>query len=112
MEPKKLDDLLNQYRVTPLPGAPGNLNANVWREIRLRQRAPVSSAFDFREFLAWFRGSTNTLVAPALALTLFVSVSWTALTSPPASSPSVQQALGLQVFSHEASPLTRLTQTP
>jgi len=112
MDSQRLDELLKQYREAPLPESPGNLSPNVWRKIRQCQDVPVQSVFDANDFLAWFRGRMSTLIAPALAVTLLVSVSWTALGSQPTSRSSSQQALGLQVFSHQALSLARMIQTP
>jgi len=112
MDSQKLDELLQQYRKAPLPDSPANLGPNVWREIRQRRDISVHSVFDANDFLVWFRGRMATLIVPALAVTLLVSVSWTALGSQPGSRPNLHQALGLQVFSHQASPLARMIQTP
>jgi hypothetical protein len=112
MDNHKLDELLGCYKSTALPRLPGNLRQNVWREIRLRQSAPLSSALNHNEFLAWFRGSMTSLAAPTLALTLLMSIGLTMLTSQSTSRHRVQQALGLEVFSHQSSPLARLAQNP
>jgi hypothetical protein len=102
-----LDDLLSRYKATGSPCPPANLNQNVWREIRLRQSTPLSSALRFSEFLAWFRGSAGSLIAPTIALTLFLSVGITLVSAQASPHQRVQQALGLKVFSNQASPLTR-----
>jgi hypothetical protein len=112
MDPHNLDELLSCYRATAVPPPPTNLNQNVWREIRLQQGTPLSSALRYSEFLTWFRGSMTSLVAPALALALFMSVGLTMLNAQATPHQRVQQALGLDVFSHQASPLTRLAQNP
>jgi hypothetical protein len=112
MDNNKLDELLGHYRSSGIPHPPSNLNQNVWREIRLRQGTPVSSALRYSEFLTWFRGSLATLVAPALAIALFMSVGLTMLDAQTTPHQRVQQALGLQVFSHQASPLARLAENP
>jgi len=88
------------------------LSQSVWREVRLRQSAPVSSALRHNEFLTWFCGHTTVLAVPALALVLLMSIGVTMLTSQSTSQQRTQQALGLNVFSHQASPLTRLAQNP
>jgi hypothetical protein len=54
----------------------------------------------------------TSLIAPALALALFVSIGLTMLNAETTPHQRVQQALGLDVFSHQASPLTRLAQNP
>jgi hypothetical protein len=110
MDHRELEELITRYRNSPVPEAPKNLQENVWREIRLRQSASPSAAFDFDEFLGWFCRRMTFLAVPALALTLLISVSWTTLANQPASPPSVQRALGLDVFSHQSSALTRLIQ--
>ena|SRR5258708_4561921 len=112
MDPHSFENLLERYKGTGIPHPPANLSQNVWREIRLRQGIPLSSVLHDNEFLAWFRGSLATLVAPALALTLFMSVGLTVLTNQTTSTQRIQQALGLNVFSHQSSPLTRLAQNP
>jgi hypothetical protein len=112
MDSKNLDKLLSGYKAARMPRPPTNLNQNVWREIRLRQSTPVSSALRSSEFLTWFRGSLTSLVAPALAVALFMSVGLTVLDAQVTPHQHTQQALGLQVFSHQASPLTRLAQNP
>lgn len=111
MDDSKLDELLGRYRAAAVPLPPGNLNQNVWREIRLRQKPSFSSALHFGEFLAWFRGRT-TLVASALAMALLMSVSMTLLPGHLTSRQQVQQGLGLEVFSHQSSSLARLAQNP
>jgi len=108
MDPSPLDKLLGDYRDRPLPQAPQNLRENVWREIRLRKNVSPTSAFDFAEFLVWVRQQMGILVAPALALALLVSIGWTEAIHQTAPAPNIQQALGLQVFSHQSSALTRL----
>jgi len=112
MDSHNLDELLNCYRATVVPSPPTNLNQNVWREIRLRQSTPLASALRYSEFLTWFRGSMSSLVAPALALAIFMSVGLTMVSAEATPRQRVQQALGLDVFSHQASPLTRLAQNP
>jgi hypothetical protein len=112
MNKHSLDQMLEAYRKKEIPSEPTNLRQNVWREIRLRQSAPVSSALRYSEFLTWFRGSLASLVAPALAVALFMSVGLTMLDAQTTPHQRVQQALGLQVFSHQASPLTRLAENP
>src|SRR5882762_1726581 len=102
MDPHNLDGLLNSYRAKVAPCPPTNLNQNVWREIRLRQSTPLSSALRYNEFLTWFRGSMASLVAPALALALFMSVGLTMLNAEATPRQRIQQALGLDVFSHQA----------
>jgi hypothetical protein len=112
MDSHNLDKLLSEYKAAGIPRPPANLNQNVWREIRLRQSTPVSSALDYNDFLNWFRRSLTSLVAPALALAIFMSVGLTMLDAQVTPHQRVQQALGLNVFSHQASPLTRLAQNP
>src|ERR1019366_8560316 len=112
MDPHNLDELLSCYSATVVPRPPTNLNQNVWREIRLRQSTPLSSALNYNDFLTWFRGSMASLVAPALAVALFMSVGLTMLNAEATPHQRVQQALSLDVFSHQASPLTRLAQNP
>jgi hypothetical protein len=112
MDNHRLDKLLNRYGASDVPRPPANLSQNVWREIRLRQSTPVSSALRYSEFLTWFRGSLLSLVAPALVVALFMSVGLTMLKGQVTPHQRVQQALGLQVFSNQTSPLTRLAQNP
>jgi hypothetical protein len=112
MDPLKFNDLLSSYKGRELPPSPTNLNQNVWREIRLRKSTPVSSALRYSEFLTWFRGSMAALVAPTLALAMVMSVGLTVLNAQATPHQRVQQALGLNVFSHQASPLTRFAQNP
>jgi hypothetical protein len=112
MDPLKLDDLLSCYKAKQLLRSPTNLNQNVWREIRLRQSSPVLSALRYSEFLTWFRGSVGLLVAPTMALAVFLSIGLTVLSGQASQHQRVQQALGLQVFSHQASPLTRFAENP
>lgn len=110
MDNHRLEELLGRYKGAVVPRPPANLNQNVWREIRLRQSTPLSSALRYNEFLVWFRGSMATLVAPTLALALLLGIGLTMLTSQSTSQQRVQKALGLGVFSHQSSPLTRLAQ--
>jgi hypothetical protein len=112
MDPLKMDDLLSFYKPKELPRSPANLNQNVWREIRLRQSSPVLSALRYSEFLTWFRGSLGLLVAPTMALAVFLSVGLTVLSGQANQHQRVQQALGLQVFSHQSFPLTRFAENP
>jgi hypothetical protein len=112
MNNNRLDELLSRYKATAVPLTPGNLGQNVWREIRLRQSSPFSSALRSSEFLAWFRGSAPTLFAPVLTIALFVSIGLTMVTPQENPHRRVQKALGLEIFSHQSSPLTRLAQNP
>jgi hypothetical protein len=112
MDPLKLDDLLSYYKATKPPLSPTNLNQNVWREIRLRKSTPVSSALRYSEFLTWFRGSMASLVAPTMAWAIVMSVGFSVLNAQTTPHQRVRQALGLDVFSHQASPLTRFAENP
>jgi len=112
MDSHNLDELLSGYKAAAMPRPPTNLTQNVWREIRLRQSTPVSSALKYNDFLNWFRRSMASLIAPALAMALFMSIGLTLLNTQATPHQRVQQALGLDVFSHQSSPLTRLAQNP
>ena len=113
MDNHRLDKLIGRYKEgAAVPCPPANLSQNVWREIRLRQSGPVSSALRHSEFLEWFCGRMTMLAVPTLALVLVMSVGFTSLIGQTTSPQRVQQALGLNVFSHQASPLIRLAQNP
>jgi hypothetical protein len=101
----ELDKLLKEYasRLTPLP--PSNLEADVWREIRLRRERPVSdSFFDWLAARVWRAHFASASVVAAIALG--AGFAWF---DPNASAAQpVSHALNLHVFS-EHSPTLRLT---
>jgi hypothetical protein len=109
MHPNDVEKLLDRLRTSGLPGRPKHLPENVWREIGRRKDGPFSVRIHAREFLDWFRGG---LIGPALAMALVLGVGQTLLSDAGNSSARAQQALGLQVFSRDSSPLTRLAQNP
>jgi hypothetical protein len=111
MKSNDLDDALQAYRRVGLPSAPANLSQNVWREIRLRQAAP-SPWMGLDGFLAWFRAGGSSLAGATLALAMLTSVGLTLVAGQPTHQQQVRQALGLNVFSHQAYPLTRLAENP
>jgi hypothetical protein len=111
MNSNDLEDALQAYRRTELPPAHANLNQNVWREIRLRQAAP-SPWMGFDRFLAWFRAGGSSLTGATLALAMLTGVGLTLAAGQPTHQQQVRQALGLNVFSHQAYPLTRLAENP
>lgn len=109
MDDSRLDELLRHYRKAELPSPPGNLNQNVWREIRLRETKD-GSVFNLDAFLNWFYPRQTSLTLSTVALAAIVSLGLTLTSNQFSSSQRTQQALGLEVFSHEASPLTRLAE--
>lgn len=112
MDDQRLNLLLGRLKEKTLPQSPANLGQNVWREIRLRQETPFATATRYWDVLAWFRGGATNVIASALVLTLVMSVGMTLVTGQSTSTQHVQRALGLRVFSHQSSPLTRLAENP
>lgn len=110
MKNHSLEELLKRYGNATLPELPGNFSQNVWREIRLRQ-SKSTFAMGIDDFLHWFLGNRSTLTVSTLALAVVMSVAWTIAENKPTPQERTQQALGLGVFSHQASPLTRLAMT-
>jgi hypothetical protein len=101
----ELDKLLKQYTSRPTPPPPGNLEDDVWREIRLRRNTPVpESLFDWLAACVWRAHVASASVIAAVVLG--AGFAWLDL-NPSAAQP-VFHALSLHVFS-EHSPTLRLT---
>lgn len=108
MKDHSLDDHLKRYASAEIPELPGNFPQHVWREIQLRQSKP-DFAMELDGFLHWFFGNRGALTVSALALAVVTSVALTVVENQPTPQARTQQALGLGVFSYQASPLIRLT---
>ena len=101
----ELDKLLKEYASRPTSPPPGNLEDDVWREIRLRRERPVrDSFFDWLAACVW-----RAHVASASVIAAVVLGAGFAWLDPNASAAQpVSHALNLHVFS-EHSPTLRLT---
>jgi hypothetical protein len=101
----ELDKLLKQYASRPTPPPPGNLEDDVWREIRLRRNTPVpESLFDRLAACVWRAHVAAASVIAAVVLG--VGFAWLDLKANAAQ--PISHALNLYVFS-EHSPTLRLT---
>jgi hypothetical protein len=109
MKRNELDQALAACRRAAVPAVPANLTQNVWREIRRRQAVPASS-FVLDGFLDWFRAGGISLAGATLALAMLTSVGMTFLSSRPNHKQQMREALGLNVFSLQAYPLSRLAE--
>jgi hypothetical protein len=101
----ELDKLLKEYASRPIPPPPGDLEDDVWREIRLRRERPVpNSFFDWLAACVWRAHVAS--ASAIVAVVLGVGLAWI---DPNASAAQpVSHALNLNVFS-EHSPTLRLT---
>ena len=101
----ELDKLLKEYASRPIPPPPGDLEDDVWREIRLRRNTPVrDSFFDWLAACVW-RAHVASASAIA-AVVLGAGFAWLDLKA--SVSQPISHALSLNVFS-EHSPTLRLT---
>jgi hypothetical protein len=101
----ELDKLLKQYASRPTPPPPGNLEDDVWREIRLRRNTPVpESLFDWLAASVWRAHVASASVIAAIVLG--VGFAWLDLKASAAQ--PISNALNLHVF-FEHSPTLRLT---
>jgi len=107
MNDAELDHCLKRYRRLRQPPEVPHLAPDVWREIRHRQQKH-GMLFNFDVFLSWFQPRQAALTFSALLVTTFLSLGFTLADRQPSESFHMQQALGLHVFSREASPLTHL----
>jgi hypothetical protein len=101
----ELDKLLKEYASRPTPPPRGDLEDDVWREIRLRRNTPVcESFFDWMAACVW-----RAHVASASVVAAVVLGGGLAWLNPNASAAQpISHALNLHVFS-EHSPTLRLT---
>jgi hypothetical protein len=101
----ELDKLLKEYASRPIPPPSGDLEEDVWREIRLRRNTPVSEPFfDWLAACVWRArvASASAIVAVALG----AGLAW--LDPNASAAQPVSHPLNLNVFS-EHSPTLRLT---
>ena len=100
----ELDKLIKNYASRATPSPPGNLEEDVWREIRLRREA--SSRMSLLDRLAACLWQKHLAYASGVAaVALGVGLAWLSLD---ARAQATSDALNLQVFS-ERSPTLRLT---
>lgn len=109
MKQEQIDELLRALARKPMPACPANLEASVWRAIRLHELAPrgFAAILDDAAESVW-RAKTFALSAfTATLVGALVAFSWQA-----AAPDATAGALGLRVFSADAPalPSTLLTQ--
>jgi hypothetical protein len=103
MNNPSLDPLLEAYSRKAFPSAPGNLEQNVWRKIRLRAQAAPNAVW--QGFLDWILD--RRFVGVSLLAAVVVGFSFNLLPV----HVSARQAMGLDVFSRSGySPLAELAQ--
>jgi hypothetical protein len=102
---------LEASRRAVLPAPSANLNQNVWREIR-RRETTSTPWMNLDGFLNWFRAGGTSLAGATLALAILISSGLSLANGQPSHQQQVRQALGMNVFSLKAYPLTRLAENP